>query len=92
MSEYVIFFYILKIFVNFIGIVIIIGGGWILIDYKEGEIYVVGIEVFNVVGLFLVNWMDGVIIDSLFFEVNDLKLIYDLNNDFVSVLWIVKDD
>lgn len=92
MSEYVIFFYILKIFVNFIGFVIIIGGDWILIDYKEGDIYVVGIEVFNVVGLFLVNWMDGVIIDSFFFEVNDLKLIYDLNNDFVSVLWIVKDD
>lgn len=35
-NEYVIFFYVLKILVNFLGLVIIIGGGRIVVKYEEG--------------------------------------------------------
>ena len=91
-SEYAIPFYTLKTPVNSTGSAIITGGGRISTDYKEGETYVVGIEVLNALGLSSVNWTDGVIIDSSPPEVNDLKLTYDPNNDSVSASWTAKDD
>lgn len=37
------------------------------------------------------NWIDGVIIDSILFEVMKVKFMFDLKNDLLKVEWIVID-
>ena len=90
-NEYVIPFYALKTPVNSSGSAIITGGGRIAIKYEEGQSYAVGIEVMNAVGLKIVNWTNGVIIDSSPPVVNNLKLIFNPKNDSVGAEWTIFD-
>ena len=91
-KEYIIPFYALKTRVNSSGSAIITGGGRETITYEEGQMYMVGVEVLNSVGLTTVNWTNGVLIDSTPPVVNNLKLIFYPKNDSLKGEWTVRDD
>jgi len=90
-SDYVIPFYALRTHVNSSGSAFISGGGRSNPRFVEGHTYAGGIEVINAVGMKMVYWTNGVLIDSTPPVVTGLKVAYYPKEDFVKADWLVSD-
>ena len=89
--QYAIPFYTLKSRVNSSGSAIITGGGRMTTKFEEGHSYVSGVEVVNAVGLKMIYWTNGVIIDSTPPVITHLKLTFNPQKDILTAEWLASD-
>ena len=90
-GDYVIPFYPLKTRVTSSGSAIIKGEGQMLTKFKEGHTYSSGIEIVNAVGLKMVNWTNGVTIDSTPPVLTNLKLSFHPLKELLRADWSASD-
>ena len=90
-DEYIIPFYRPRTPINSSGSAIITGIGRTTPKFQEGRRYASGVELVNAGGLRTVYWTNGVIIDNTPPIVNNLKLDFYPQEDFLNAEWVVSD-
>ena len=90
-SDYAIPFYALKTQVNSSGSAIISGRGRSNPQFLEGHTYASGIEITNAVGMKVVYWTNGVLIDSTPPVVTNLRVTFYPKEDSLKAEWLVID-